>query len=96
MTDYMALPIPVFMSRHTPSLPEGYGAFIDWEIGEKVKLKGKTTTSYATIKGNTGWHHEAPEIEGAHGRGRWVRDVIYDGEREKVCVSTANIYFDDR
>jgi hypothetical protein len=89
--------IPVFLSRHTPDLRAraGYGAFVDWTIGERVTVRsmhGRPPAS-ATIRSEIRSHSAAPEIDGAPGRGRWVREVRFDGEHSDCAVSAACIEF---
>lgn len=85
--------IPVYLSRHTPNLPDPYGAFISWEIGEHVRIKSKhgRPDGFAIIKSETKTSAEAPIIDGARGKGRWVREVWMDDE--KFAISEEQIYF---
>lgn len=91
--------IPIWYSRHTPRerLGEDYGAFIDWRIGERVRIISKRAgiRTYGTVQSEVMAHPDAYEINGAHGRGRWVREVLVDGEDSAVALSCSILYFED-
>lgn len=83
--------IPVYLSRHTPNLPEPYGAMIRWERGDRVQNpKGVGATVH---DGELKWHDECPVIDSARGLGRWGIEVLIDGETDPVCVSAARLLF---
>ena len=91
MTNETRGPIPIFISRHTRPLPEGYGSLVSWEKGEKA----------VTPKGDRVIIHndellisdEAPIINSARGPGRWVIEVVFEGEDSPCCVSAAKLLF---
>lgn len=89
--------IPVYLSRHTPDLPEKYGSFVSWNIGERVQfipaVGGEAKSG--TIQSETLTHVEAPTIDGARGSGKWVREVICDDTGEKAAVSEERLEFID-
>ena len=84
-------PIPVFLSRHTPNLPEPYGALIGWEKGDLVKSPKGTLA--VVHDGELKWHDDCPVIDSARGSGRWGIEILVDGERSPVCVSAARLLF---
>lgn len=82
--------IPVYLSRHTPNLPEPYGAMIAWEKGEKaITRKGGVTVTIRDPEMK--WHNDAPVIDSARGMGRWVIEVIAEGESAPCAVSAASL-----
>ncbi len=93
----MRTSVPIFLSRSTLDLAAlpGYGAFIDWALGEQVLIQSRygRPPARATVLSEVRWHPDAPEIEGAHGTGQWVREVLFDGERTPCSISTAQIIF---
>ena len=78
--------IPVYISRFTRPLPEGYGALIGWNAGERFRTARGTTG--VILDGELKLHDKAPEIESARGRGRWVIEVRVDGKDsdDAVCA----------
>jgi len=74
--------IAVYMSRHAAELPKGYGAFIHWNIGEKVTVISNrgSPPQTAIVRSELLWHPGAPEVESAKGRGRWIVEVEISGE----------------
>jgi hypothetical protein len=98
MTDTISAPIPVYISRHQETVApyeKGYGAFIDWKVGERaIALSTRGNPPHpVTIMSGIMANNGAPEISGAHGRGRWVCEVVFDGETERCAVSTAQLTF---
>jgi len=93
--------VPVYNSRFTPleNLPEHYGAFIDWRIGERVRLVSRVDPSLPSISGiiqsETRHHDKGREIEGARGKGRWIREILVDGELSPTAFSEDCIEFLD-
>lgn len=85
--------IPVYLSRHTPDLPEEYGALVNWSIGERIQFV--PAAGGDPIRGVIGsctlTHPEAPVIDGARGRGRWVREVFCEDTGETSAVSEARL-----
>jgi hypothetical protein len=82
-------PIPVYLSRHTPNLPDGYGAKIKWKTGERVKsVSGLTGVVH---NGELSWHDDAPEIDSARGWGQWVIEIMPDDNASPCAVSAARL-----
>ncbi len=81
----MSAPIPVYLSRYG-DLPKPYGAFIKWEVGERV-LGGGNGTVVTIVDPELKWHDGAPEIDSARGVGLWVIEVVFDGEVNPSAVS---------
>lgn len=77
----MKAPIPVYISRHG-ELPEGYGAFINWQVGEQVTIISASSKPprKGIVKSKMLWHNYAPEVDSARGRGQWVYEVEIEGE----------------
>ena len=84
MSETMTAPIPVMISRHTVPLPEGYGALIGWETGERCRVfsrSGRPTVNATILDGTMKWHKDAPRIERTcRGPGQWVYEVQLDCE----------------
>lgn len=78
--------IPVYLSRHN-DLPEEYGAFIAWDIGE---IADWHTNAHGIvrciIKSGLKLHHDAPIIDSAMGRGRYVIEVEHEGSIKAVSA----------
>lgn len=92
-TTHMKTTIPIWMSRHNQHHPVGYGAFIDWAIGERVLVISRLGLMGGEIRSDVKAHEQAPEIEGAHGTGPWVREILMDDTGQLEAVSTARIVF---
>lgn len=89
-------PIPVYFSSFTPveKMPRRYGAFIAWEVGQRVEVRhGSSPPTLGTVMSETKWHDAAAEIDGARGRGRWVREVLCDDSGALEAVSEDRLYF---
>lgn len=89
-------PIPVYLSRFTPDLPNDYGSKIPWKEGECVVIRsvlGRPDTFARMTDAQLKWHDRAPEIDSARGRGRWVYEVVLDGETLPTAISAAQFKF---
>ena len=88
--------IPVYISRHTTPLPDGYGAFIGWQTGERcrvVSVMGRPTADATLLSGDLKWHEDAPEIDSARGKGKWVLEVQLDLENSPRAVPASQVIF---
>ena len=89
MSAQATAPIPVYLSRYTPNLPEPYGALIAWNKGERA-ITRRDRTLVTIHDPELKWHDDAPEIiDSARGPGRWVIEVIVEGETDPCSVSAA-------
>lgn len=94
MSDPITACVPVYASRHNPTIKDrpGYGADISWAIGEEALVQERSGPPVrAKILSETRHHPGAPEINGARGWGRWVREVIVEGEDSPCAVSEARL-----
>lgn len=79
--------VPVYLSRHG-DLPDKYGALVEWEVGDPVSVtycNGKRVDG--VIQSGTMTHEQAPEIKGARGFGRWVREVLCADDGQVHAIS---------
>lgn len=86
--------IPVYISRYNTTFPEPYGSHVDWAIGQRCLIKKSDGTGYigGTIMSETKTKSEAPVIDGARGRGRWVREIRTDDDGHLWCISEGQLY----
>ena len=94
MTAPVTTGIPIYLSRFTPNLPEPYGGLIAWKKGERA-ITRRDRTLVTIHDPELKWHDDAPEIDSARGPGRWVIEVIVDGETDPCAVSAAVLRFTD-
>lgn len=98
MSETIKAGIPVYVSSHNyGDSCKGNGAFINWQVGQRVRVlpsdhpQSRPTTG--TVVSETMAHETAPEIEGARGRGPWVREVVCDDDGRKWAISEARLDF---